>query len=66
MQKNNSFWREVDEAKADEEAVVLSVLEYGGESQQIPKFTSSLKNVKNFSLDRIDSKLFLPRTNGQH
>jgi hypothetical protein len=56
----------VDEAKRNEEAVALSVLEYGGESQQILKFTSSLKNIKNFSLDGLDSELFLPRTNVQN
>jgi len=66
VQKNNSFWCEVNKAKTGEEAVVLSVLENGGESQQIPKFTSSLQKVKNFSLDGIDSELFLPKTNGQH
>ena len=61
----NAGTYEVDEAKRNEEAVALSVLEYGGESQQILKFTSSLKNIKNFSLDGLDSELFLPRTNVQ-
>jgi hypothetical protein len=62
----NAGTYEVDEAKRNEEAVALSVLEYGGESQQILKFTSSLKNIKNFSLDGLDSELFLPRTNVQN
>ena len=62
----NAGTYEVDEAKRNEEAVALSVLEYGGESQQILKFTSSLKNIKNFSLDGLDSELLLPRTNGQN
>ena len=57
---------EVDEAKTNEEAAFLSVLEYGSENQQIRKYTPSLKNVKNFSLDGIDSELFLPRTNGKN
>ena len=62
----NAGTYEVDEAKRNEEAVALSILEYGGESQQILKFTSSLKNIKNFSLDGLDSELFLPRTNVQN
>ena len=62
----NAGTYEVDEAKRNEEAVALSVLEYGGESQQILKFTSSLKNIKNFSLDGLDSELFLPKTNVQN
>ena len=62
----NAGTYEVDEAKRNEEAVALSVLEYGGESQQILKFTSSLKNIKNLSLDGLDSELFLPRTNVQN
>ena len=62
----NAGTYEVDEAKRNEEAVALSVLEYGGESQQILKFTSSLKNIKNLSLDGLDSELLLPRTNGQN
>jgi len=62
----NAGTYEVDEAKRNEEAVALSVLEYGGESQQILKFTSSLKNIKNFSLDGLDSELLLPRTNVQN
>ena len=44
----------------------LNFLEGGGESQQILKFISPLTNVKKFSLDGIDSELFLPRINGQH
>jgi hypothetical protein len=50
----------------EEEAAFLGVLESGGKNQQIPKLTPSLKNVMNFSLDRIDSELFLPRTNVQN
>mgnify|MGYP005643977351 CR=1 FL=1 len=57
---------EVDKAKTNEEAAFLGVLESGGKNQQIPKLTPSLKNVMNFSLDRIDSELFLPRTNVQN
>jgi hypothetical protein len=62
----NAGTYEVDEAKRNEEAVALSVLESGGKNQQILKFTSSLKNIKNFSLDGLDSELFLPRTNVQN
>jgi len=73
---NQSPWRnravnvnartyELDQAKMDEEAT-LGVLENRAENQQMPKFTSSLKNAKNLSLDVIDSELFLPRINGHN
>ena len=66
MKKNKSFLREVDKVNSNEEMVVLNFLEGEDESQQILKSISPLKNVKKFSLDGIDSELFLPRINGQH
>ena len=66
MKKNKSFLREVDKVNSNEGMVLLNFLEVGGESQQIFKSISPLKNVKKFSLDGIDSELFLPRINGQH
>ena len=66
MKKNKSFLREVDKVNSNEGMVLLNFLEGGGESQQILKSISPLKNVKKFSLDGIDSELFLPRINGQH
>ena len=61
----NTGTYKLDQAKMDEEAT-LSVLKNRGERQQIPKFTASLKNAKNLSLDVIDSELFLPRINGHN
>jgi hypothetical protein len=49
-----------------EEAAFLGVIESGGKNQQLPKLTPSLKNVMSFSLDGIDSELFLPRTNREN
>ena len=66
MKKNKSFLGEVDEAKPNNETEALNFFEEGVESQQTLKLTSPLKNAKNFSLDVLDSELFLPRINGQH
>ena len=66
MKKNKSFLGEVDKAKPNNETEALNFFEEGVESQQILKSISPLKNVKIFSLDGVDSELFLPRINGQH
>ena len=66
MKKNKSFLREVDKVNSNEEMVILNFLEGEDESQQILKSISPLKNVKIFSLDGVDSELFLLRINGQH
>ena len=61
----NARTYELDQAKMDEEAP-QGFLENRIDSQQMPNFTSFLKNEKNLSLDLIDSELFLPRINGHN
>ena len=61
----NARTYELDQAKMDEEAT-QGFLENRIDSEQMPIFTSFLKNEKNLSLDLIDSELFLPRINGHN
>jgi hypothetical protein len=39
---------------------------YESRSLRLLKCTSSLKNMNNYSLDGIDSELFLPRANDKN
>jgi hypothetical protein len=66
----NSFKRgysfKITKTNIGEKAVSRMVSKYESRSLRLLKCTSSLKNMNNYSLDGIDSELFLPRANDKN